>query len=127
MGTRSTVKFYDKYKEEQVICSIYHQYDGYIGGIGHELAKFINRKTIVNGYGLGMTNETHANGIGCLAAQYIAESKTDIGGLYMTGIDDEQEFNYQVRLIDDKINIKIYDWESKLIFDGTPDELLKVN
>lgn len=39
MGTRSTVKFYDE-SDEPILC-VYQQYDGYISGVGHDLAKFL--------------------------------------------------------------------------------------
>ena len=56
--------------------------------------------------------------MGCLAAQYVKEMKTEIGGFYLTTNDDKQEYNYEVRLINDKIIIKVED------FKGTPEELL---
>ena len=46
------------------------------------------------------------------------KKKTEIGGFYLTTKDDEQEYNYEVRFIDNKLIIKVDD------FEGTPDELL---
>ena len=120
MGTRSTVKFYDE--QDQPVLSVYQQYDGYISGVGHELAEFLKGKNVVNGFNSTQTMETgYANGIGCLAAQYVAAHKTKIGGFYLTTADNEQEYNYKVRLIDGKLLIEVDD------FKGTPEELLKVN
>jgi hypothetical protein len=51
MGTRSTVKFYSEFNQEQPIASIYQQYDGYIEGVGHDLAIWLKDKTIINGIG----------------------------------------------------------------------------
>ena len=56
--------------------------------------------------------------MGCLAAQFIKEHKTDIGGLYMTNKDDSQEYDYEVRIVNDKIQISVDD------FVGSPEELL---
>ena len=117
--TRSTVKFYDE-SDEPILC-VYQQYDGYISGVGHDLAKFLKGKKIVNGFGLGQTMENgFANGIGCLAAQYVAEKKSEIGGFYLTTKDDEEEFNYEVRFIDNKFIIKVEG------FEGSPEELLEI-
>ena len=46
MGTRSTVKFYDK---GVPILSVYQQYDGSIEGVGYDLANFLKDKTVING------------------------------------------------------------------------------
>lgn len=97
MGTRSTIKFIEVFEggEDVVLASIYQQSDGYPDGVGKELYDFLKDFTIVNGFGSD-TPERSANGAGCLAAQFIAEHKTDIGGFYMTAPDDEQEYNYRV-------------------------------
>jgi hypothetical protein len=104
------------------VASIYQQFDGYIGGVGHDLANFLKDKTIVNGIGMDQSMATgHANGMGCLAAQYIAQGKERIGGFYMTSPGDEQAYNYEVRLVDGELRIKVDN------FEGTPQELLEYN
>lgn len=118
MGTRSTVKFYDEFDNQKVILSVYQQFDGYIEGVGYDLAEFLKDKTIGHKTIGHKMLDGFANGMGCLAAQYVAEKKTDIGGFYLTTDDDEQEFNYEVRFINGNIIIKVGD------FEGTPDELL---
>ena len=119
MGTRSTVKFYDEYSREPVL-SVYQQYDGDIKGIGYELANFLKDKKIINGFMLGQTMKNgYANGMGCLAAQYVALNKKEIGGFYLTYPKDKQEYNYEVRLINGNIIISVND------FEGSPDELLR--
>lgn len=119
MGTRSTVKFYSEFQQDEPILSVYQQYDGYIEGVGYALANFLKDKKIVNGFCDGQTMDGgYANGMGCLAAQYVAENKKEIGGFYLTNKDDSQEYDYEVRFIDDKIIIKVDD------FEGTPEELL---
>lgn len=56
--------------------------------------------------GIGLNEEFRVfNGIGCLAAQFIAEFKDGAGGLYMTWLGDEQQYNYEV----------VFDYESKLL------------
>lgn len=119
MGTRSTVKFYDE-SDEPILC-VYQQYDGYISGVGHDLANFLIGKKIVNGFGSGQTMEKgFANGIECLAAQYVVERKRGIGGFYLTTKDDKEEFNYEVRFIDNKFIIKVEG------FEGSPEGLLEI-
>ena len=116
MGTRSTVRFYD---EDEVIMTVYQQYDGHIDGVGHALANFLKKKTIVNGFNMGQTmKDGYANGMGCLSAQYVLEKKTEIGGFYLTTKNDKQEYNYEVRFINGEFEISVND------FKGTPDELL---
>jgi hypothetical protein len=117
MGTRSIVKFYSEYDQDEPIMCAYQQFDGYIDGVGYSLANFLNRKTIINGI-CDQTMENYANGMGCLAAQYVAENKTRIGNFYLTNKDAEEYYNYEVRYIDGKFNIKVVE------FNGTPDELL---
>ena len=116
MGTRSTVRFYENGK---LILSVYQQYDGYISGVGCELANFLKDKKIINGISDQKMADGYANGMGCLAAQYVASQKTEIGGFYLTSADDMEEYNYEVRLTDGKIIIKVDD------FSGTPEELLQ--
>jgi len=118
MGTRSTIKFYD-WDDETPVASVYQQWDGYISVVGHDLANFLKGKKIINGISRQKMQEGYANGMSCLAAQFIAEKKTEIGSLYMTTPHDMQEYNYEVRYVDDEFNIKVND------FSGTPDELLK--
>lgn len=118
MGTRSTIKFLSEWGKNEPILTIYQQYDGYISGVGRDLAKFLKKKTVINGIS-SQTMKNYANGMGCLAAQYLKSIKKEIGGVYCTWPEDEQEFNYTVRLEDGQIKISVDD------FDGTPEELLK--
>lgn len=121
MGTRATVKFYSKFDQEKPILSTYHQFDGYIDGVGHDLARFIESKKITNGFSSEQTMENGwANGMGCLAAQYVREQKTGIGGLYVDAYDSEQEYNYRVRETNNGIIIEVDG-----VFKGTAKQLLK--
>lgn len=117
MPTRSTVKFYNGVQEQPVL-SVYQHFDGYIEGVGHKLANWLKKKKVINGISDQTMEGGFANGMGCLAAQFVAEHKTCIGSFYVTTADNEQEYNYKVRLIDGDFVIEVDD------FKGTPDELL---
>lgn len=139
MGTRSTVKFYELEKgKKTLLASIYQQYDGYIEGVGHDLAKFLLSRKLINGIPCGIDGRDsyYANGPGCLAAQYIAQNKTEIGNLYMTTEDDMQEYNYEVYIDMEQYFsdpescipwIEVKSYSNELIFKGTPKELLDFN
>ena len=125
MGTRSTIKFYSEWDDKAVLLSVYQQYDGYISGVGHDLARWLLDKKIVNGFGgTEITRANgYANGMGCLAAQFVADMKGGIGGFYMTTPKDKQEYNYEVRYNENLI-IKVRNWNNRIIFEGTPQQLL---
>lgn len=118
MGTRSTVKFYNEGGYTPIL-SVYQQYDGYPSGVGRQVFEFLNNKTIVNGFDMDDKMGTHANGIGCLAAQFVAENKTRIGGFYITNSKDVQEYNYVIKFENEAFKITVKDWEGKRIFNGT--------
>lgn len=120
MGTRSTTKFYSEWDQQEPVACIYQQWDGYFEGVGVTLAEFLKGFTVTNGIKGGRKFNNTANGMGCLAAQYIANQKTELGSFYMTHPDDEQEYNYEVRLIDGKLQIKVEG------FEGTPEEFLNL-
>lgn len=115
MGTRATVKFYRQQPSETVkpLVACYYQYDGYYEGVGQELADFLKDKKIINGIGGEKMEEGFANGIDCLAAQFIANQKTEIGGFYITALDDEQGYDYDVYLKDGKLTMKIDEFEGE--------------
>jgi len=94
MGTRSLTKFQ---KDGETLVAIYRQYDGYPEVVGKEIFNFLNSITMVNGIPCnGNDGVRYANGVGCLAAQFIADNKYGAGGLYITGPEDSQEFNYTI-------------------------------
>lgn len=117
MATRSTVKFYGEFSETPLVA-VYHQFDGYIEGVGHDLANWLKTKTMIIGIGNHKMKDGYANGMGCLAAQYVAEHKTRVGGLYITHVDDEEEYNYHVYYQDNEFVIKVEG------FQGSPHDLL---
>ena len=115
MGTRSLTFVYDG---DVPVINIYRQYDGYPSGHGHELAQFLDSKTLVNGY--GEQNSVEANGMGCLAAQLIVQLKHGVGGIYIypvSSTDCFQEYEYHV--YEDKVIVKD---PTAVIFEGTWEE-----
>jgi len=93
MGTRSIIKFIEN---GATVCAIYQQFDGYLEGVGKTLADFCAAGKMVNGIPVGEPGKFF-NGIGCLAAQFIAANKNGAGGLYIYPTDCEsQECNYEV-------------------------------
>ena len=107
MGTSSTVKFYSEFNQKEPILSIYQQFDGYISGVGHELARWLKDKKVINGISDQTMQAGYANGMGCLAAKYVADKKESIGRFNLTTKDDSQSYNYEVRLLDKKLIIKV--------------------
>lgn len=138
MSTRAIITFRNEMFDP--VCCIYKHCDGYIDGLGHSLAEWLMQMTIINGIGSGERTHDYANGIGCLAAKWIADNKTETGDIYLCAYGDYQDYNYDVIMqpndgsrghkmkTDDCIRIEIrkYD-EPDLLFSGSPSELLNFN
>jgi hypothetical protein len=95
MGTRSLTFVYD---DEKPIINMYRQYDGYPTGHGAELAEFLAPFTMVNGISTVETRKV-ANGMGCLAAQLVANFKSEAGGFYLyptSAVDCGQDYENHV-------------------------------
>lgn len=95
MGTRSRVNIVDG---NQVLVSIYRQFDGYPSGMGIELKRHFGQFNIVNGIS-GDDNKQTANGMGCFAAQVIATLKKTIGNVYIRDTSNDshgEEFSYSL-------------------------------
>jgi hypothetical protein len=132
MSTHATVHFYEKDNDHAPLLSVYFQSDGYISGVGHALAAWLSEFKVGNGIPIGKNPDElkFANGISCLAAQFIANYKTGPGNLYITNFNDIQEFNYHVFYTKNKndnysFNIIVNGYDLNNIFDGTVDELLE--
>ena len=105
MGTRSLTYVYDTNFEEDtgpgkaVVC-IYRQMDGYLEGMGTDLATFLADMQICNGYGTAQNTGRWANGAGCLAAQLVKELKNGIGSIYLRSTeepkDSGQDYTYRI-------------------------------
>ena len=81
MGTRSLTFIKEKHDKEYSI-NMYKQYDGYPKGYGVDLAQFLSRYTIVNGYSTKDDRQI-ANGVSCLVAQLVSNFKQGVGGIYI--------------------------------------------
>ena len=140
MGTRSKTSFIEKRGDKLThLVSVYQQYDGYISGVGHDIAKYILDKQICNGITLGRDTSKLANGFTCLIAQIIRDFKEDVGGLYITTEDNIQEYNYEIIFdsdlyfsdlnveyeTDKYFEVKVTDWNEQVLFEGTLKELLE--
>lgn len=132
MGTRSHTNFIDSTGgSNDLVCTVYQQYDGYISYVGKNIADFLAGKEIVNGY--NSLDATKANGIGCLAAQFIAKFKDGIGNLYVIKPQEGNmrigggiEYIYNIYVNDgkkgaDQYRIEVIGYDGK-IFDGNLEE-----
>jgi len=138
MSTAATILFVTKDKDgnEHPWVKIYHHGDGYIDGVGHMLAMWLKDRNLCNGISRDC-DDTYANGVGCLIAQFIRDFKHDIGGLYIEPIDCSDEwfdYNYKVEIKDDvgKVNklttISVTNFGSdKVVWKGSPKQLLKTS
>jgi hypothetical protein len=125
MGTRSLTWVYDTYtnedgnKQHEPIIKLYRQYDGYVSGHGLELAEWLSQYRVVNGLGLLDEGVKVANGMGCLAAQLVANFKDGPGQFYLyapvLGRDNWQEYEYHIYA--DKVLVERT--EGTFIFEGT--------
>lgn len=117
MATRSTIKFIEHNK---IIASIYKHWDGYIENLGIEIAEFLKDKKIICGISNQTMEQGYANGMGCLAAQFIKHIKEKIGDVYMANSDCyDEEYNYKISHNGEDFIIEVND-----IFKGTPQQLL---
>ena len=135
MATRSLVRFARRedgvsFSEhpEKVIVQVYKHWDGYPSGHPTQLANWLVDKKIVNGIGTDTWNV--ANGLGCLAAQYIAAFKMEAGDLYVESPEHSEhgDIEYVTYVWGDygkSIWMSIFDtYEDKCIFVGKPQELI---
>ena len=134
MSTRSLVRFAKREEgvsfsehPERVEVQVYKHYDGYPSGHPVELAEFLKEFKIVNGIPYGDDSKM-ANGLGCLAAQYIAAFKMGPGDLTVEHPDTERDWIEYITYVwgtDNKdIWMSIFDIEDGCIFVGKPQELI---
>jgi len=115
MGTRSLTYVYGGDRETKPLMCLYRQYDGYPAGHGQELIDFLKPIKLVNG--LGPDNKQKvANGMGCLAAQLIANFKDGPGQFYLHEpvLDQDSGQEYEYHIFDHEIDVK--DYYGKTIF-----------
>jgi len=102
MGTRSLTFVYDG---DKAIINMYRQFDGYPSGHGVELADFLGSGEMVNGY--SDKDAKQFNGMGCLAAQMIANFKNSVGGFYIHAVTDTDCWqDYEYHVYEDKVVVK---------------------
>lgn len=133
MGTRSLTFVYDG---EEPIINMYRQYDGYPTGHGAELAEFLGSfEAITNGIRVGEERKI-ANGMGCLAAQLVANFKVGAGQFYLyptSAVDCGQDYEYHIYSDQRGVCVRITDRgcnmfgltmsdKNDAIFDGTVEE-----
>ena len=99
MGTRSLTFVYNgaPLVANRIIC-MYQQFDGYPSCVGLALANFLEDRVLVNGIGSGRP-EKASNGMACLTASLVAETKDGIGGVYLypTNTNDAgQDYEYHI-------------------------------
>ena len=134
MATRSLVRFAIREEgvsfsehPERVEVQVYKHYDGYPEGHPLDLAKFLKEFKIVSG--LGIDTYQMANGLGCLAAQYVAAFKMKAGDIYIENQDTQHgDIEYVTYVWGDNgknIWMSIFDtYEKKCIFVGKPQQLI---
>jgi hypothetical protein len=105
---------------------MYRQFDGYPTGHGSELAHFLLPFKIVNGHNGDAKMGKVANGMGCLAAQLVANFKTDVGNIYLYSprlkIDAMQEYEYHITENSVKVLLSGYGEPEEVIFEGSYEE-----
>jgi hypothetical protein len=125
MGTRARINVFDG---NQVLVSIYRQFDGYPSGLGKELANFAGPFEIVNGITLGEGPDKNptpkANGMGCFAAQLIGHLKGDqVGNVYLRDTGPEshgEEYVYDLHDNNGKVFMAVL--EGGVTMFGNPGE-----
>ena len=96
MGTRSTYRIIEQYKNEDSsienneLVLVYVQYDGYPTGHPITTAEWLSTGVVVNGFGLNQ-DKLIFNGAGCLAAQFIDKMKDGVGGTYINSLSSRGE------------------------------------
>ena len=124
MGTHSLITFIDG---DQAITTVYRQFDGYPSGRGKGLATFLASKRMVNGFS-NDKSVTEANGMGCLAAQWIKFEKDRVGNVYIYPPDIEDndcgaEFHYWVSG-DGSAPLTVAVTADEPLFEGNVDEFV---
>ena len=121
MGTRSITHVFNG---DDLLVSIYRQYDGYPSGHGRDIMEAIGKRKLVNGIRGG--DEYAVNGMGNAAAILIAYLKSDLeaGSIYIEKPDAEhtEEYTYYITGstydVTKGINLKVIWYGDEPIYDG---------
>jgi hypothetical protein len=138
MGTRSLTRVIETWKDDdgkqkqEMLVTMYRQFDGYPEGHGQELAEFLNSGKVVNGLGMDEKQRVF-NGAGCMAAQMISHFKGDsAGGIYIypnSTKDAWQNYEYHVLVDFDSKDVTLTCYQSgkrkKQLFKGSPDKFIE--
>ena len=139
MGTRSLTRIIPRqeglsFREghnhpEKAWITMYRHYDGDPAWHGLDLAYYLKDFEIINGISRKYKMGTHANGIGCLAAQMVVAFKTNVGDIYLRpnegGAGDEDYIYTVFPKEGEDIYISIYKvYTKECIFVGTPHQLI---
>lgn len=122
MGTRSITTVYDNGKK---LVSIYRQMDGYPTGMGADLKEILKGRKLVNGYNSDSAKARSFNGMGCMAAQLIAELKDGIGSIYIHPVDcGGENYTYELSATGDTIHLKLINnhLPKGVLYDGQIDD-----
>jgi hypothetical protein len=118
MGTRSLTHIHDGDMDAPVIVTIYRQMDGYPEGMGADLRAIVDKMKVINGIGSGARAGTHANGMGCAAAQIVGALKREIGNIYLYPPNTKnvwEEFTYHVCKQGDRVVVCGFDSKGKRV------------
>lgn len=123
MATRSNIIFSENGKP---FVNIYRHWDGYPSAAGVELCEFLQSKTVVNG--IGGDQQSVANGVGCLAAWFLATFKTEAGNYYINPLmpdsHQDNDFGYIVDVRQDGTIVSVWQGET-LLFKGSVEDCLQ--
>jgi hypothetical protein len=136
MGTRSTYRVIEQYKQEDGsiennnLVLVYRQYDGYPTGHPLETAEWLASAKVVNGLGMSETQLVF-NGAGCLAAQLISKFKDGPGGTYVHNLESRgecwEDYLYDIIVMEDRtIEYVCYNnnEDKTELFRGTPSDFV---
>ena len=118
MSTRALTYFYNQTSDREPFTCIYKHWDGYPEGWGASLANFLVSIKVVNGIDPDEI-EWVANGMGCLVAQFIKQTKDRAGDLYVYPPDLSQDCwqDYEYHVWSDRVRVQNRACDN--IFEGT--------
>lgn len=122
MGTSASVRF--KREGNPVLVNVYFSCDGYVEGVGYNLARYLLSKRIINGITCFDNKNEIANGFGCLITQYIRDMKEEPGYVYIVPQSVTADYDYFVQYDkNNQITITVTHL-GNLLFRGDPKTLL---
>jgi hypothetical protein len=141
MGTRHTYRIIENYTwhsadetevQSEELMLLYGQYDGYPNGVPTQVAKFIAKGTMTNGY--STTDDSIVfNGAGCMAAQLVAHLKEGVGTYYIHSLSSRgtcgEDYLYDIIVDHNEHSIVMVGYHNDErrteFFRGTPQEFVE--